>query len=270
MIKEILILFFALSVYGATDTVKIFISNTNSPSHIDTLLIGSDSWQTIESDISGYTRDSVKSIMFGACRHTLDSGDFYMKEIALYGPDTLIIEDFSCYDTSILIGPGGRLQTDDRYWSTTWVYDGSAIFATGIQDIDSYLHCYYIGRLKSVGSTLHLKFSPDTKDWSQYHTISFTVRNATTTPIVQKKKHLSLAEFSIHQVRNKGLYITLPKQYESLELCLYTVSGKLLKRQSCIKKKNLVWQTGVLAHGAYILTVNDGRITYSRAIVLGE
>ena len=260
------VLVFTLSVYGRTDTAIVFITNEHTTSYVDTLYMTSGIWQTIEFDISDYPRDSIRSIMFGALHHTLDTGDFYMKEIALYGTDTLVVEDFSSYDPSIIIGPGRKLQASDRYWSATWVYDGSAFFATVLQGTDTCLHCYYIGRLGKVGSTLHLTFSPDKKDWSQYHTIRFTVKNVMATAIADEKKHHDIPDISVYIVKDKGLCITLPKQYESLDLCIYTVSGKLLTKRSFDKNEALLWRTGALPCGAYIITVSVGSMTFSKTV----
>ncbi len=177
LIKGIIVIIYTVSVYGSSDTSLIFISNSNSPSYIDTMFIEAGDWQTIEFDISGFNRDSIRSITFGPRHHSLDTGGFYMKEIALYGMDTLVIEDFACYDSDSINNNGEKIITSDRYWSATWTYDGSEVYALIIKDAFSYMHCYYLGRLKKVGSTLHLTFSPNTRDWSKYNKIRFTVQS---------------------------------------------------------------------------------------------
>ena len=58
---------------SSSDTVLIFISNAGTPSYIDTLFFEAGDWQNIEFDISGFERDSIRSITFGPYHHSLDS-----------------------------------------------------------------------------------------------------------------------------------------------------------------------------------------------------
>ena len=268
IISGIVLLFLTVTVYGSPDTVIIFISDSGTPSFIETMYNNASNWQNIEFDISGYNRDSIKSIRFHSYHHSKDTGGYYMKEIALYGSDTLIIEDFECYDTDSINGPMQQFVTSDRLWGVTWVYDGSEIYAVIIQGAFKYMHCYYFTRLNKVGSELYLSFSPSTKDWSQYNKICFTVRSDMPTGIVPQKKHYNLPKMTVCKLQRRGLYIALPVQCESADLFLYALSGRLLRKKSYKENGPFFWQLPFIPNGAYILTVDDGANTYSDIVVI--
>ena len=268
LIQGIIALFFAVSVYGSSDTVIIFISDSGTPSYIDTMYIDASNWQNIEFDISGYNRDSIKSITFHSYHHSKDTGSYYMKEIALYGLDTLIIEDFECYDLDSINTPSKKFVTSDRRWGVNWVYDGSEIYAAIIQDAFKYMHCYYFTRLNKVGSELYLSFSPSTKDWSQYNKICFTMRSDMPTGILPKKKDPYVPDMTVCKLRGRDLYITLPTKCESADFYLYTVSGKLLRQKSYKRNGPFFWQLPYISNGVYILSVDDGVKIYSDVVTI--
>ena len=268
IIHGIILLFLTVTVYGSSDTVIIFISDSGAPSYIDTMYINASNWQNIEFDISGYNRDSIKSIRFHSYHHSKDTGGYYMKEIALYGSDTLIIEDFECYDPDSINTPSKKFVTSDRRWGVDWVYDGSEIYAAIIQDQFKYMHCYYIARLNKVGSELYLSFSPSTKDWSQYNKICFTVRSDMPTGIVSKKKHTHSPKMTIYQLQRRGLFITLPAKCESADFFLYSITGRLLRQKSHKRDSPFFWWLPLIPNGGYILTVDDGTTTYSDIVTI--
>jgi hypothetical protein len=254
---------------SSTDTIIIFISNTEKPLYIDTLFISASDWQILEFDISGFNRESIELITFNPHHHGGDTGGFYMKEIALYGSDTLLIEDFAGYNPDTIGGPGQQFIADDRYWKVTLVWDGSLVDAAIIQGDFKFMHCFYSSTIGGeVGSTLHLCFSPNTKDWSQYSKICFTVRNNMPTGILPIKKPPTVSDMTVHKLRDRGLYITLPTKCEAADFYLYTVSGKLLGQKSYKRNGPFFWQLPFIPNGAYILTVDDGVNTYSDVITI--
>lgn len=268
LIQGVIALFFSVSVYGSSDTVIISISNSG-PSYIDTMCIEASDWKTFEFDISGINRDSIKMITFDPHHHGEDTGGFYMKDITLYGSDTLIIEDFECYDPDSINGPGDQLATSDRKWKVTWVWDGSECYAAILQGVYKYMHCYYLNPLGGeVGSILQLVFSPNTRDWSQYNKICFTVRSDMPTGIVPKKKHSYVPDMTVHKHQGRGLFITLPAECESADFYLYSVSGRLLRQKSYQRNGPFFWQLPFIPNGAYILSVDDGIETYSDVITI--
>ena len=197
IINRIILLFLTVTVYGSTDTVIVIISDSTNVLYIDTMYLETNEWETFECNISDFDRDSIKMITFNPHHHGMDTGGFYMKEIALYGADTLCIEDFACYEPDSINGPGGQFVTSDRVWGVTWVWDGSQCHAVIILDAFKYMQCYYFGP-GEVGSTLHLTFKPNPKDWSQYNKICFTVRSDMSTGILPKKKHNHSLKMTIY------------------------------------------------------------------------
>ena len=264
LIKTIVFLFLTAAVYGSTDTVIISISNSGTVGYKDTMHIKAGDWQILEFDMSGVNRDSIESITFDPLHHGGDTGGFYMKEIALYGPDTLLIEDFECYDPDTISGPGQQFVTNDRLWKVTLVWDGSLVDAAIIQGVLKYMHCFYSNPLGGeVGSTLGLNFTPNTKDWSQYSKICFAVRNNMPTGMLPQKKHSDIPDMIVHKHCGRGLYITLPTKCESADFYLYTVSGKLLRQKSYKRNGPFFWQLPFIPNGVYILSVDNGVETCS-------
>lgn len=264
LIQGVIALFFSVSVYGSSDTVIISISNSGTAAYKDTMYIEASDWQILEFDISGVNRDSIQLITFDPYHHGGDTGSLYMKEIALYGSDTLLIEDFECYDPDTISGPGQQFVTNDRLWKVTLVWDGSLIDAAIIQGVFKYMHCFYSNPLGGeVGSTLGLNFTPNTKDWSQYSKICFTVRSDMPTGMLPKKKHSYVPDMTVHKLQGRGLFITLPTKCESADFYLYSVSGRLLRQKSYQRNGPFFWQLPFIPNGAYILSVDDGIETYS-------
>ena len=262
IINRIILLFLTVTVYGSTDTVIVIISDSTNVLYIDTMYLETNEWETFECNISDFDRDSIKMITFNHHHHGMDTGGFYMKEIALYGADTLCIEDFACYEPDSINGPGGQFVTSDRVWGVTWVWDGSQCHAVIILDAFKYMQCYYFGP-GEVGSTLHLTFKPNPKDWSQYNKICFTVRSDMSTGILPKKKHNHSLKMTICQLQPQGLFIALPAQCEAADFFLYTITGRLLRQKSYKRNGPFFWQLPFIPNGAYILAVDDGTNTYS-------
>ena len=274
LIIGIILLFLAATVYSSTDTVIIYINNSTNTGYrdelyVDTLYFDTNDWKTYECNISDFKRDSIRLITFGPHHHGEDTGGFYVKDISLYGPDTLLIEDFASYDPDTISGSGQQLGANDRYWEVTLAWDGSLVDAAVIQGGFKYMHCFYSNPLGGeVGSILHLTFTPDTKDWSQYSKICFTVRNNIPTGIVPKKKNSHSLKIPIYQLQRRGLFIALPAQCESADLCLYALSGRLLRKKSYKRDGSFFWQLPFIPNGAYILTVDDGANTFSDMVVI--
>lgn len=269
ILNGIILLFLTGTVYSSTDTVIIYINNSTNTGYRDTLYFDTNDWKTFECNLSDFKRDSIKSITFNPHHHGEDTGGFYMKDISLYGPDTLLIEDFASYDPDTISGTGQQFVADDRYWEVTLAWDGSLVDAVVIQGVFKYMHCFYSNPLGGeVGSTLHLYFSPNTKDWSQYNKICFTVRNNMPTGIVPKKKHGHSPKMTICQLQRRGLFIALPAECESADLFLYTITGRLLRQRSYKRNGPFFWWLPLIPNGGYILTVDDGTTTYSDVVTI--
>ncbi len=269
IVRIVLALFVcSITIYSHSDTVVV----TLSKECVDTIVVSNNEWQSFYIDISSLDRDSISRMSLGVCFRSLaltpDTGEFYIKEIALLGSDTTIIENFSGYTKDSINGPSESISSTDKVWFATWAWDGSEMYAAIIKGEYNYLHCYYTKLLRDVGSFLQLKFSSGPRDWSNYNTLRFTLRSDMSTGLISQRRHTLKHDITIKRNHKRGMTIELPTHLKSAQISLYSLSGRLLIQKQSNKVSSSLWHLPPLPNGTYIIAIDDGVRSYSDMLLL--
>ncbi len=264
------LLCFVMKTFGTSDTICLRLDDSKNNLMHDTIYADNGDWTTYEIDISSVKRDSICSVVFDPYHTSQQVGSFYIRKITVSNDtNSVVVEDFEDYDPDT-IGSQKLFSTDDRRWNCEWVWDGSKVYATIPQGNNRYMQCFYYTGKGEVGSILLLTFTPDTKDWTDYTTLCFSIADDEPTNIKNDNNMIFRQENVTCYYNTHGLFIKFTGIDKSENYYLFSMSGKLLRHISPAQCSSFLWQMPKLSHGNFILRGDNGSTQFSQMITISE